>query len=383
MRAVAIFMNNIILNNQNLLCSFLANKDSDEAFIFLEEFFHSYTYNIRNGFFVSALRNILLIYTQSGLTGNYQKRALQIFSECDPKNMKDFDIKFNPVQTNFELISNQLNKLSEINFIKDFFQFLFEFKDFLEDFILKQAEPELNLLKQLEIQNQVTKIIIDDPVENYFYNHPKIQKLSKSVSAYNEIDYSLYEKHLDAIYKSITFDMANAMTLKLYKLREDVKEEICEKAEVEIERVQHIKNEIKKVQNEIKQARNKLRKLKLEIKKATMKKLALQKQQTIHDFKLTQNNTIRQNKLRSMRQIICKLYSEQNAYLNPYTDKHPDLYLDLYARAHKNKYYIYKYILLNIKKHLKTREKIISILIYKAVIKFFIPEEVATTLGYG
>ena len=184
--------------------------------------------------------------------------------------------------------------------------------------------------------------------------------------------------------------MANAMTLKLYKLREDFKEEICEKAEVEIERVQHIKNEIKKVQNEIKkvqneikQARNKLRKLKLEIKKAIMKKLALQKQQTIHDFKLKQINTIRQNKPRSMRQIICKLYSEQNAYLNPYTDKHPDLYLDLYARAHKNKYYIYKYILLNIKKHLKTREKIISILIYKAAIKFFIPEEVATTLGYG
>ena len=170
--------------------------------------------------------------------------------------------------------------------------------------------------------------------------------------------------------------MANAMTLKLYKLREDVKEEICEKAEVEIERVQHIKNEIKKVQNEIKQARNKLRKLKLEIKKAIMKKLALQKQQTIHDFKLKQINTIRQNKPRSMRQIICKLYSEQNAYLNPYTDKHPDLYLDLYARAHKNKYYIYKYILLNIKKHLKTREKIISILIYKAAIKFIIPEEV-------
>ena len=141
MRAVAIIMNIILnKNNQNVLCkndkdvlcknnqnslsSFLVNQESDEAFIFLEEFFHSYTYNIRNGFFVSPLRNILLIYIKSGLTGNYQKRVLQIFSECDSNNMKDYNIKFNPVQTNFELICNELNKLSEVNFIKDFFQFL-------------------------------------------------------------------------------------------------------------------------------------------------------------------------------------------------------------------------------------------------------------------
>ena len=281
-----------------------------------------YTYNIRNGFFVSPLRNILLIYIKSGLTGNYQKRVLQIFSECDSNNMKDYNIKFNPVQTNFELICNELNKLSEINFMKDFFQFLCEFKDFLEDFILKQAEPELNLLKQFEIQNQVTKIIIDDPVEHYFYSHPKIQKLSKSVSANNEIDYSLYKKHLDAIYKSITFDMANAMTLKLYKLRDNVKAEICKKAEREIERVQHIKNKIKQVQNETKKARDKLRELKLKIKKAKMKKLASEKQTAIPNLKLKlklkHNNTIRQNKPRGMKQIIsqiiCKLYSEQNAY---------------------------------------------------------------------